>query len=146
LSAWRGFAAVVLRLAAAAILAVAGISKLGIDGRLALHNAIYDVWPVLGGRLSWSLAGALPWVELAVATGLLLPWRRAWRSAALAGALLSCVFLAWIASAAAIGFDGSCACFGSGGEHPAYPLLAGRALALLAVLLAAWRLGRPDPA
>lgn len=144
--AWRSIAVVALRLAAAATLAVAGISKLGIDGRLALHNAVYDVWPALGGRLSWSLAGALPWAELAVATGLLLPWRCAWRSAALAGALLSCIFLAWIASAAATGFDGSCACFGSGGEHPAFPLLAGRALALLAVLLAVWRLGRPKPA
>lgn len=140
---WRVAGTALLRLGPALVYAWGGWAKLDLDARLILHSATYDVWPWLGGRLSWTLSSILPWMELAVAAGLLLPW--VWRPAALAGAALASLFLAWIASAAASGFTGDCGCFGDGGSRPDFVVMGLRAAALLVALLAAWWLGRVAP-
>lgn len=113
--------------AAAGVLAWAGVVKLGDPARFAADIANYRLVSPLVAAMA---AVYLPWLELCLAAGLLVPrLRLAARGPAL-GLLL--VFCAALASAWARGLDIRCGCFGNsdGGVSVA------RALARNAVLAA----------
>lgn len=112
----------------AGLLAWAGAAKLGDPSRFAADIANYRLVPPL---LAAMAAVYLPWLEIALATGLLVPRLRAVARLFALGLLL--VFCAALASAWARGLDIRCGCFGGadGGASAAQALARNAVLATL---------------
>jgi uncharacterized membrane protein YphA (DoxX/SURF4 family) len=145
---WLGLA---VRLGAAAIWLVAGISKLG---DLEHFHAQVQAYKLLPGALEAPVAYALPFVE--VGLGLYLALGLLVRPAAILACCLMVVFVAAMAQARARGLSLDCGCFGSLAREKVGPgtILRDAALGLPSLALALWParllsvdrawLGRPD--
>ncbi len=102
---------------------------------------------VIDGQLAVWVALVLPWLELVIGFGLLIPQTR--RSSGLLISLLLVAFIGLHASAWIRGLDISCGCFGQSESEASanYLWLILRNLALLAasviVLIRDWRNSRP---
>jgi uncharacterized membrane protein YphA (DoxX/SURF4 family) len=126
----KGLLLILLRLVLAWVFIRAGLPKVGDPIGFAVSIEGYRV--ISGGLVLW-VAAVLPWLELVIGIGILIPWiRRA--SAILMGTLLG-TFVALHASAWARGLDVACGCFGDEGSSSDYHLLILRNLALLAAVL-----------
>jgi len=129
---WAGLA---IRLTAAAIWIVAGISKIA---DLPHFNAQVRAYDLLPGSLDAPFAYALPFVEVGIgiylALGLLV------RPAAILGSALMLLFIAAMAQAWARGLSLDCGCFGAvGSEHVgAGTVLRDLALGVPTFVLAFW--------
>ena len=106
-SPWPG---TVLRLILAAVMAWAGLSKLGDLRASGTAVAAYGLVPAQAAR---AVGGALPLAECAI--GLLLVAGLATRFAAVLTGALLVVYIGAIASAWARGLSIDCGCFGGGG-------------------------------
>lgn len=116
------------RLVVAAVFAIAALPK--IQDPIAFAASIYGYQVIDGALVSWT-AIILPWLELTIAIGLLVPAIR--RASGACIALLLVLFIGLHASAWQRGLDISCGCFGSQTEPTTdYSLLFLRNLALLA--------------
>lgn len=122
----------VVRLILAALLAWAGILKALDPAAFAEAIQGFRLTPV---PVAAALALYLPWLELLLAAGLLLP---RWRSGALlvTTALFAAFTVLW-AITWLRGLDPACGCFGGGGHTPA---ARGFVRALVAALAAGWAL------
>ncbi|KGN39110.1 MauE/DoxX family redox-associated membrane protein [Knoellia subterranea] len=63
------------------------------------------------------LARAIPWIELAIAVGLLTPWRWTFAAAAAGAAVLMVVYWLLIARGMTLTPRPMCGCFGQAGDH-----------------------------
>ena len=120
----------------AGVLAWAGVAKLGDPARFA---ADIDNYRLLPPALAAMAAVYLPWLELGLAAGLLVPRLRVVARLLALGLIL--VFCAALCSAWARGLDIRCGCFGgsAGGASTAQAL--GRNAVLVALLV--WGGSRP---
>ncbi|MFD8764664.1 MauE/DoxX family redox-associated membrane protein [Streptomyces mirabilis] len=107
---WAGAARLVARLLLAAILAYAGLVKIGDLTEAGRTVALYRIVPADSAQL---VGGVLPFVEVALA--LLLAAGLATRVAAAGAAVLLVAYAAAIASVWARGMSIDCGCFGGGG-------------------------------
>ena len=85
-------------------------SKWGVPRAVELFGVIRDVFPWIPARLAERFALELPFAELALGGGLLLPWTRRW--AAAASMLLLAGFTLFLIKAWIMGNQHSCGCFG----------------------------------
>ncbi|MEM8736944.1 MAG: MauE/DoxX family redox-associated membrane protein [Planctomycetota bacterium] len=115
-----------LRLGLAGVFVYAGVVKLGDPSGFAEEIAGYRLAPGAVGR--WT-AVYLPWLEVVIGVGVLLPWTV--RGAAMIQAGLMVVFIVALSSAWWRGLDITCGCFGGGGEPADYGWLIGRDVVLL---------------
>lgn len=92
-----------------------------------------DGFRIIDGSLSAWVALVLPWLELVIGIGLLMPWLR--RASACIMAALLAIFITLHASAWIRGLDISCGCFGESADSPDYAWLILRNLALLAIAI-----------
>ncbi len=124
----------------AGLLAWAGAAKLGDPSRFAADIANYRLVPPVFAAMA---AVYLPWLEIALAAGLLVPRLRAVARLLALGLLL--VFCAALASAWARGLDIRCGCFGGadGGASAAQALARNAVLVLLLVWGGAKSVGLP---
>ncbi len=122
-----------LAAALAGIFGYAGSLKLRDPAAFALAIENYQLLPSGPSAL---LAVYLPWLELLIAAGLLLPRWRA--GASLLASLLLAVFTAAVAAALARGLDISCGCFGRSDSPLGVALV--RDVALLAVALLVFKM------
>lgn len=118
------------RLVLAWILISAGLPK--VQDPLAFAASV-DGFRIVSGSLSLWVAIILPWLELVVGIGLLIPWLRRASAAIIAGLLG--LFIALHASAWIRGLDINCGCFGESAQSPDYHWLILRNLALLGLTL-----------
>lgn len=126
----------ILRLGLAAVLAFAATAKLRDPAAFATDIENFQLLPAGPSAL---LAVYLPWLELLLAAGLLLPrWKSA---AALLATLLFAVFTAALVLAWARGLDIRCGCFGRDHTWPAHGAVA-RNIVLAAASLAVLRLAK----
>lgn len=128
---WAGMARLAARLLLAAVLAYAGLVKIGDLTEAGRTVALYRIVPADSAQL---VGGVLPFVEVALA--LLLAAGLATRAAAAGAAVLLLAYAAAIASVWARGMSIDCGCFGgggtlSGGAVRGYALDIGRDLLLL---------------
>ncbi|MET7483297.1 MauE/DoxX family redox-associated membrane protein [Streptomyces sp. NPDC005538] len=128
---WAGRARLAARLLLAAVLAYAGLVKIGDLTEAGRTVALYRIVPADSAQL---VGGVLPFVEVALA--LLLAAGLATRAAAAGAAVLLLAYAAAIASVWARGMSIDCGCFGgggtlSGGAVRGYALDIGRDLLLL---------------
>lgn len=107
---WAGAARLVARLLLAAVLAYAGLVKIGDLTEAGRTVALYRIVPADSAQL---VGGVLPFVEVALA--LLLAAGLATRVAAAGAAVLLVAYAAAIASVWARGMSIDCGCFGGGG-------------------------------
>ena len=122
----------IARLVVAGIFAFAALPK--IKDPVAFAASIHDYQVIDGALVSWA-AVILPWLELTIAVGILIPTIR--RASAACIGLLLIAFISLHVSAWQRGLDISCGCFGTATEPTTdYPLLIVRNLALL--VAAAW--------
>jgi uncharacterized membrane protein YphA (DoxX/SURF4 family) len=126
----RGLLLILLRLVLAWVFIRAGLPK--IEDPVAFAVSI-EGYRVIGGALVLWTATALPWLELVIGIGILIPWIR--RASGLTMGALLCAFIGLHASAWARGLDISCGCFGEGDNAEDYHLLILRNLALLAAVI-----------
>ncbi|MFI6547242.1 MauE/DoxX family redox-associated membrane protein [Streptomyces prunicolor] len=129
---WAGPARLAARLLLAAVLAYAGLVKIGDLTEAGRTVALYRIVPDDSAQL---VGGVLPFVEVALA--LLLVAGLATRAAAVGAAVLLVAYVAAIASVWARGMSIDCGCFGgggtlSGGAARGYALDIARDLLLLA--------------
>jgi len=126
----------IVRLVVAGVFAFAALPK--IKDPVAFAASIHDYQFIDGALVSWT-AVILPWLELTIAVGILIPTIR--RASAACIGLLLIAFISLHASAWQRGLDISCGCFGTATQPTTdYPLLILRNLALL--VAAAWVLWR----
>jgi len=124
------------RLVLAGTFVLAAIPKIG--DPIAFGAAVEGFQIVDGARVNW-IAVILPWFELIVGIGLLVPMIR--RSSAICISILLVTFISLHASAWQRGLDISCGCFGTEAELTTnYGLLILRNLALLSIAI--WVLRR----
>jgi uncharacterized membrane protein YphA (DoxX/SURF4 family) len=97
----------IARLALAAVFLVAALPK--IQDPVAFATAV-EGFRVLDAPWSDWVALVLPWLELVIGFGLLVPWLK--RSSGLIAAILLLAFIILHGSAWARGLDISCGCFG----------------------------------
>ncbi len=112
--------------------------------KIANPGAFYDA--ILGFRLipepvAVAAALYLPWLEFAIALGLL--WPRLRRGSLVLTAGLMIVFGCALAAAWSAGLDLSCGCFGASGEKTVLPLAILRNLCLLVLSLLLLRFPAP---
>ncbi|MER5345417.1 MauE/DoxX family redox-associated membrane protein [Streptomyces mirabilis] len=107
---WAGAARLAARLLLAAVLAYAGLVKMGDLTEAGRTVALYRIVPDDSAQL---VGGVLPFVEVALA--LLLVAGLATRAAAAGAAVLLVAYVAAIASVWARGMSIDCGCFGGGG-------------------------------
>ncbi|MFF2512968.1 MauE/DoxX family redox-associated membrane protein [Streptomyces sp. NPDC058086] len=107
---WAGAARLAARLLLAAVLAYAGLVKIGDLTEAGRTVALYRIVPDDSAQL---VGGVLPFVEVALA--LLLAAGLATRAAAVGAAVLLVAYAAAIASVWARGMSIDCGCFGGGG-------------------------------
>ena len=123
-----------LRLVLAGLLGFAGAAKLRDPAAFA---ADIENFHLLSPGLSALLAVYLPWLELLLAAGLLLPrWKAA---AALLATAVFAVFTLAAASAWARGLDIDCGCFGHAGAVEPLRWVMLRDAVLLAAAFRVWR-------
>ncbi|MGW1169522.1 MauE/DoxX family redox-associated membrane protein [Streptomyces sp. NPDC001153] len=125
----------VARLLLAAVLAYAGLAKIGDLTGAGRVVALYRIVPDDSAQL---VGGILPFVELALA--MLLALGLATRAAAVGAAVLLTAYIAAVASVWARGLSIDCGCFGGagrlgGGAERGYALDIARDLVLLGVAL-----------
>lgn len=123
-----GFILLLGRLLLAAVFIMAALPKLQDPVAFAVSIEGYRV--IHGEAAMWT-AIALPWLELVVGLGLLVPWLQ--RASALSLAALLLLFIGLHASAWARGLDIECGCFGESANALAYHWLILRNLALLLI-------------
>jgi uncharacterized membrane protein YphA (DoxX/SURF4 family) len=127
----RALIVIILRLVLAWVFIQAGLPK--IQDPLAFATAI-DGYRIVSGPATLWVATILPWMEVVIGIGLLIPWIR--RASGITMGLLLSVFIALHISAWARGLDISCGCFGSEESSSSeYDLLILRNLALLIMVL-----------
>jgi len=128
--------ALVARLVLAGVFAIAALPK--IKDPVAFAASIHGYQVIDGVLVNW-VALVLPWLELTVAIGLLVPSIRHASAVCIGGLLV--VFIGLHASAWRRGLDISCGCFGTGAEPTTdYSLLILRNVGLLlAVIWIFWR-------
>ena len=132
----RAFILWSMALLLAAVFGYAGAQKLRDPGAFATDIANFQLVPSGPSAL---LAVYLPWLELLVAAGLLLPrWRGA---SAMLSCLLLAVFTFAVAAAMVRGLDISCGCFGHAASPLHWALI--RDVALLLLALAVLKLSLP---
>jgi len=119
-----------LRLGLAGVFIYAGLAKLGDPAGFAVEIDGYRLVPDQTGR--W-VAVYLPWLEVFVGLGLVLPW--AVREAAAVQAMLMAMFIVLLSSAWWRGLDITCGCFGGSAEPVNYVWLIGRDVVLLAGII-----------
>ncbi|MFE4748851.1 MauE/DoxX family redox-associated membrane protein [Streptomyces mirabilis] len=107
---WAGAVRLAARLLLAAVLAYAGLVKMGDLTEAGRTVALYRIVPDDSAQL---VGGVLPFVEVALA--LLLVAGLATRAAAAGAAVLLVAYVAAIASVWARGMSIDCGCFGGGG-------------------------------
>lgn len=115
-----------LRLGLAGVFGYAGVMKLQDPAGFANEIAGYRMLPAVVE--AW-LALYLPWLEIAIGVGVLLPWTM--RGAALLQVGLMGVFIVALSLAWARGLDITCGCFGSEAKAANYPWLIGRDVVFL---------------
>ena len=120
------FIGLIARLALAGVFISAALPK--IQDPVAFAASIEGFRFISG---SWAMATAivLPWLELAIAIGLLTPWLRrasAWTMALLLGLFIALHLSAWVR-----GLNINCGCFGESAGSSDYHWLILRNLALL---------------
>ncbi|MGD7787874.1 MauE/DoxX family redox-associated membrane protein [Propionibacteriaceae bacterium Y1700] len=101
----------VVRLALAAVLIIAGALKVADPQQAVRAVAAYELLPA---AITPIVGFALPWLEIALAALLLCGFLT--RGAAVATGVLMVVFIAGVASAWARGLSIDCGCFGGGGQ------------------------------
>lgn len=128
------------RIGLAAVFLISGVLKAIDPDATYVAVLAYDVLPRAGVAL---VAGALPWLEIAL--GLVLLAGVATRAAAAVGAGLLLVFIAGVTQAWARGLAIDCGCFGGGGAVDPDQTTYGRELLRdgAFLLLAAWLVVRP---
>lgn len=129
---WAGGLRLAARLLLAAVLAYAGLVKIGDLTEAGRTVALYRIVPADWAQL---IGGVLPFAEVAVA--LLLAAGLATRAMAAGAAVLLAAYVAAIASVWARGMSIDCGCFGgggalTGGAERGYAIDIARDLALLA--------------
>ena len=111
----------------------AGVLKIPDPADFAQNIKYYKIFPL---STVHAVALLLPWWEISAGVALLLPgWRRA---AAVIVVVLTCVFIAAIASAIFRGLDISCGCFGTHSAKVGVKLLAFDLAILIATGLILW--------
>lgn len=126
----------VARLVLAWVFISAGLPK--IQDPVAFAASI-DGFRIISGSLTLWVAVVLPWLELIIGVGLLIPGLR--RASAWTIMLLLGLFIALHGSAWIRGLDINCGCFGESADSPDYHWLILRNLAFL--LVAIFILSRP---
>lgn len=116
----------ILRLGLAGVFGYAGVIKLRDPAGFAAEIAGYRLLPEMVE--TW-LAVYLPWLEVAIGLGVLLP--RTVRGAALLQAALMVIFIVALSLAWARGLDITCGCFGGEAKAVNYPWLIGRDVVIL---------------
>lgn len=94
------------------IFVISGFSKL--NAPFAFLIGLYD-WQLIGPPYARYVAAGLPWIELFIAFGIVIPITR--NAAAVLASVLCGVFLAAQASVIYRGLTVECACFGTGGAR-----------------------------
>lgn len=127
-----------LRVGLASVFIYAGVVKIGDPAGFTQEIEAYRLVPTV---IAQATAVYLPWLEIAIGAGVLLPWTV--RGAACLQAGLMVVFIVALSLAWARGLDITCGCFGGGAKAANYPWLIGRDVVFLIGSGLIWFRARP---